>query len=886
MDENGAALEGAEFTLEKKLADGTTKAIALDEATSNTSTFTFKGLDDGDYILTETKIPMGMKAIDPIEFTVTADHGVEWTDAEKREDVLTTLNGDVTTGELTMEADEATGSLTGDIENEEAKKPEFEKKIKDTNDTTGETSKWQDSADYDIGDAVPYRLTAKLADNVSDYQKYHITFHDTMEKGLTFNGITGVTVNGTEVTDYELKSEDHSFDLTLTWTGEEGKRIADASLNEAEVDVLFTATLNSDATVGSHGNVNEGSLEYSCNPNVDSEGKPKPNEDTEETEKDFVICFTYKVELNKVDPYGNALTGAEFTLEKKLADGTTKAIALDEDESGETNFVFKGLDDGEYILTETVVPEGYAGIDPITFKVTADHEVEWTDADARDDVLTRITGDVTTGELEFTADEGAGCLTADVENGMTYVAAAVRKLWDDDRNRDNARPLTVTVSLMQKAADGTVTAARDGHGTEIIRTLSLSNGWMAQVTGLPVMDADQEKIEYYWVEAEPGNGYTASYRTETVKNAEGVTVGIVTTITNTRIPEKTSVSVRKIWEDEGNAYQTRPAGIRVQLYADGAATGEEVILNAANGWSYTWTGLDKCENENENSLPGNPKTIKYTVEELEIPEGYQAKITGSATTGFVITNVLERGSLVIEKEFEFEPVIPEEPDNTPIDIPVIKTWNDNGNKDGNRPKSVTVRLWADGVETASAELTEADGWKFTFTGLAPYNGEEKIIYTVTEDPVEWYTAEINGFNIRNNYKPEVTSVSVRKVWNDNNNAAKLRPTSIYARLSNGTVVLLNEENNWTATVDNLPVKINGEPVVYTWTEQTVVGYNLTGVVQEGSTTVFTNTVVNVPQTPTGNKTPATPGGDWATFEEYETALGIELIINHVGDCFD
>ena len=30
----------------------------------------------------------------------------------------------------------------------------------------------------------------------------------------------------------------------------------------------------------------------------------------------------------------------------------------------------------------------------------------------------------------------------------------------------------------------------------------------------------------------------------------------------------------------------------------------------------------------------------------------------------------------------------------------------------------------------------------------------------------------------------------------------------------------------------------------------------------------------------------TPGGDFAIFEEYQTALGVETIINHVGDCFD
>ena len=129
------------------------------------------------------------------------------------------------------------------------------------------------------------------------------------------------------------------------------------------------------------------------------------------------------------------------------------------------------------------------------------------------------------------------------------------------------------------------------------------------------------------------------------------------------------------------------------------------------------------------------------------------------------------------------------------------------------------------------------------------------------------------------------AVSVRKVWNDNNNATKVRPESIVMVLSNGTAVLLNEENGWAATIDNLPTKINGEPAEYTWTEQTVIGYRLDRVEQEEDVTVFTNTLIVPPETGEG-KEPKKPTGTFGVFEEYDTALGLETIINHVGDCFD
>jgi LPXTG-motif cell wall-anchored protein len=63
--------------------------------------FTFKGLDDGYYRLTEDDAPNGYNKIDPIEFEVTAEHDVTW-ETEKREDLLSSLTGNVLTGEITF----------------------------------------------------------------------------------------------------------------------------------------------------------------------------------------------------------------------------------------------------------------------------------------------------------------------------------------------------------------------------------------------------------------------------------------------------------------------------------------------------------------------------------------------------------------------------------------------------------------------------------------------------------------------------------------------------------------------------------------------------------------------------------------------------------------
>ncbi len=241
------------------------------------------------------------------------------------------------------------------------------------------------------------------------------------------------------------------------------------------------------------------------------------------------------------------------------------------------------------------------------------------------------------------------------------------------------------------------------------------------------------------------------------------------------------------------------------------------------------------------------------------------------------------------------PTPTEKPQETPtpipepefVDIPVTKTWVDNNNKDGNRPSSVTIHLFADGQEIQSATLSDGNGWANVFAQLPKTNDAGAAIsYTISEDPVEWYDSTINGYNVTNTYHPEVTSVSVVKIWDDNNNAAGMRPQSIHATLSNGTVVVLNAGNGWSATVDNLPTKVNGQPAVYTWHEQEVLGYTLTSVSIQGNMTILTNSFRTRPEPPPGRRLPPVPGTPLEEFDDMETPLGVEVMINHVGDCFD
>ena len=251
--------------------------------------------------------------------------------------------------------------------------PEVEKKVKDTNDSTGVTSDWQDSADYDIGDSVPFQLKATLADNVSSYTTYKVVFHDTLSKGLTYNNDAKVYIDGTETNRFTVTATVNADGTTtLTVSCDDVKDLGAG--NSSVITVEYTAKLNENAVLGSVGNPNEVYLEYSNNPNKSEEG----NNETGETPKDVVIVFTYKTIINKVDSETKPLTGAAFKLEKliKGEDGaadtwtTVKEFTVDETT---TSFTFSGLDDGQYKLTETKTPAGYNTIDPIYFVIEATH---------------------------------------------------------------------------------------------------------------------------------------------------------------------------------------------------------------------------------------------------------------------------------------------------------------------------------------------------------------------------------------------------------------------------------------------------------------------------------------------------------------------------------
>lgn len=292
--------------------------------------------------------------------------------------------------------------------------PTSEKKVKDINDS--ESSKmtgWQDSADWDIGDVIPFKIEGTLPKNYTEYKKYTLKFHDKEETGLTFNkDSVKVFVDDKEITDktkYRVVTDNLTDGCTFEVIFDEMKNIQEAT-NNSIVSVEYTSTLNENAVLGERGNKNTMHMEFSNNPNDEQGG------DFGKTPDDTVIVFTYKVEVNKVDENNRPLTGAEFKLEKKIA-GTPETWKEIKKVSGTDGdlFEFKGIDDGEYRLTETQAPQNYDKIpNEIYFKVVASHVIL-----ADNPTLESLNGNISTGDvgtLTFTANKESGILSTKVVN--------------------------------------------------------------------------------------------------------------------------------------------------------------------------------------------------------------------------------------------------------------------------------------------------------------------------------------------------------------------------------------------------------------------------------------------------------------------------------------
>lgn len=217
---------------------------------------------------------------------------------------------------------------------------------------------------------------------------------------------------------------------------------------------------------------------------------------------------------------------------------------------------------------------------------------------------------------------------------------------------------------------------------------------------------------------------------------EGTTVELDEsgTLNVANTPSYTELEVQKKWDDDDDRDGLRPKSIEFQLYKK-VGDAEPVAYRdplAVSGEGDEWSGKFEKLPEYEDGLP-----VTYTVDEVAVPDGYEKAVSED---GLTFTNT-----------------------HTPelTEVPVTKTWDDEGDVNEVRPESITVTLLADEKETAKATIVpDEDGnWAHTFDGLYKYrNHGTAIEYTVEEETIPGYETTIEGYDITNKHEVDIITV--------------------------------------------------------------------------------------------------------------------------------
>ena len=415
-------------------------------------------------------------------------------------------------------------------------------------------------------------------------------------------------------------------------------------------------------------------------------------------------------------------------------------------------------------------------------------------------------------ETEDRYEQSKGTGDYDLVNTLTgKTEVTVTKTWADGGDADGFRGEITLELRADNVPIKTVTLDRTGVVSRILDAFTDSgNRWIYTFEDLDKYDANGKRIEYTVVETKFPDGYEQGNMEGDAQNGFS--------ITNTLL---TSVTVEKKWR--GIRPENLPE-ISVGLYRKAENTAGQpekvldqdshqliAVLDRTTGWTYTFEDLPRFDE--------NGQRYEYTVQEqliggkpaadsgfvVHTEGGMLTQGTGEGTWSYTITNI---GG---------------------TEISGTKTWKDNSNAYGTRPKELELTLYrkTEGgqEEAVKEEWLKADGseliwtkegdvWSYTYTGLpltddhgAPYTYrvKETVPAGYVSDPADGFAGAEENYSFTNTLTDRI-DIPVVKVWEDNGDSSGKRPDSIevilYANGKEYRRVTVSKDTNGLAHVWN------------------------------------------------------------------------------------
>lgn len=416
----------------------------------------------------------------------------------------------------------------------------------------------------------------------------------------------------------------------------------------------------------------------------------------------------------------------------------------------------------------------------------------------------------------------------------------ITKKWEDNNNKAKKRPQSVKFIISSDVLDFKYVETLSETTDEDTTT---KNEWTKTIS-VRKYDANADEIEYTLDEEEVSKGDLYFY-TADVDNDKF-------TITNSfKVPDdKVTVKVNKKWEDKEHE-DKRPEQIKFVLTSkvgnEEAEYVDKKVRDVKTEDNFVFAELPKY---NENG-----DVISYDVNEVEVKDNdlffYKSDKEVIGENNFQFTNTFR---------------VPTGEENEQ-DITITKVWDDNGYKEKTRPNYVTLTLNENDYNVAPKDgdtNITSDEWTLTIPNQAIYNENgDEIEYKVEEKteniPANYESSQVNDLTIKNTYvePDEKETITLRKVWDDNNNAEKKRPEEVTFKISgsteNGTHIDVTkdvlsrnaiDENTWEITNVELDKYDKfGAPYEYTFEEvDNNSEYVVTNLSKNGNVYSATNTL--------------------------------------------